>query len=108
MWAGSQALKRVSPDPENRAQRAERAGFGTLVVTVDAPRLGRREADIKNGCALRALLLGFNGIAALTRGLKAVVKPHFFVGPPIAETLVGRCPDPWPWSMPCGRCNADP
>ena len=32
-------------------QRAEKAGYGILVVTVDAPRLGRREADMKNGCA---------------------------------------------------------
>ena len=32
-------------------QRAEKAGYGALAVTVDAPRLGRREADIRNGCA---------------------------------------------------------
>ena len=31
-------------------QRAEKAGYGALAVTVDAPRLGRREADIRNGC----------------------------------------------------------
>lgn len=29
-------------------RRAERAGFQAFVITVDAPRLGRREADIKN------------------------------------------------------------
>lgn len=29
-------------------QRAERSGFKAIVVTVDNPRLGRREADIKN------------------------------------------------------------
>lgn len=30
------------------AQRAEKWGFKALIVTVDTPRLGRREADIKN------------------------------------------------------------
>ncbi|KAL2534196.1 Peroxisomal (S)-2-hydroxy-acid oxidase GLO4 [Abeliophyllum distichum] len=29
-------------------QRAERNGFKAIILTVDAPRLGRREADIKN------------------------------------------------------------
>ncbi|CAM8955889.1 unnamed protein product [Rhodiola kirilowii] len=29
-------------------RRAERAGFKVIVLTVDTPRLGRREADIKN------------------------------------------------------------
>ncbi|RWW00603.1 hypothetical protein GW17_00036428 [Ensete ventricosum] len=29
-------------------KRAERAGFKAIVLTVDTPRLGRREADIKN------------------------------------------------------------
>ncbi|KAM7509037.1 hypothetical protein LguiA_019490 [Lonicera macranthoides] len=29
-------------------RRAERAGFKAIVLTVDTPRLGRREADIKN------------------------------------------------------------
>lgn len=29
-------------------KRAERAGFKAIVVTADTPRLGRREADIKN------------------------------------------------------------
>ncbi|CAN0925903.1 Glycolate oxidase 3 [Linum grandiflorum] len=33
-------------------RRAERAGFKALVLTVDFPRLGRREADIKNRFAL--------------------------------------------------------
>ncbi len=33
-------------------QRAEAAGFRALVVTVDAPRLGRRERDLRNGFAL--------------------------------------------------------
>lgn len=29
-------------------QRAERNGFKAIILTVDTPRLGRREADIKN------------------------------------------------------------
>lgn len=29
-------------------QRAERNGFKAIVLTVDTPKLGRREADIKN------------------------------------------------------------
>lgn len=33
-------------------QRAERSGFKAIVVTVDNPRLGRREADIKNNLIL--------------------------------------------------------
>lgn len=33
---------------EQLIKRAERAGFRAIVVTADAPRLGRREADIKN------------------------------------------------------------
>ncbi|XVE88591.1 hypothetical protein DITRI_Ditri19aG0081600 [Diplodiscus trichospermus] len=32
----------------NLVQRAERCGYKAIVLTVDAPRLGRREADIKN------------------------------------------------------------
>lgn len=32
-------------------RRAEEAGFKAIVLTVDTPRLGRREADIKNGYA---------------------------------------------------------
>ncbi|KAF2316714.1 hypothetical protein GH714_042055 [Hevea brasiliensis] len=31
-------------------RRAERAGFKAIALTVDTPRLGRREADIKKGC----------------------------------------------------------
>ena len=29
-------------------KRAENSGYKAIVVTVDTPRLGRREADIKN------------------------------------------------------------
>ncbi|OMO70581.1 FMN-dependent dehydrogenase [Corchorus capsularis] len=32
----------------NLVQRAERCGYKAIVLTVDTPRLGRREADIKN------------------------------------------------------------
>lgn len=35
-------------------RRAEEAGFKAIVLTVDTPRLGRREADIKNGFKLPA------------------------------------------------------
>lgn len=37
-------------------RRAETAGYRGLVLTVDAPRLGRREADIRNGFGLPAHL----------------------------------------------------
>ena len=30
------------------AKRAEEAGFKAIALTVDTPRFGRREADIKN------------------------------------------------------------
>ena len=33
---------------EQLVRRAERAGFKAIALTVDTPRLGRREADIKN------------------------------------------------------------
>jgi (S)-2-hydroxy-acid oxidase len=34
-------------------RRAERAGFKAIALTVDTPRLGRREADIKNRFVIR-------------------------------------------------------
>ncbi|HEV8192593.1 MAG TPA: alpha-hydroxy acid oxidase, partial [Ktedonobacterales bacterium] len=37
---------------ESLARRAEAAGCRALVLTVDAPRLGRRERDIRNGFGL--------------------------------------------------------
>jgi isopentenyl diphosphate isomerase/L-lactate dehydrogenase-like FMN-dependent dehydrogenase len=37
---------------ESMVRRAERSGYDALVVTVDAPRLGRREGDEKNRFAL--------------------------------------------------------
>ena len=33
-------------------KRAEKAGFKAIVLTVDVPKLGRREADIKNKLTL--------------------------------------------------------
>lgn len=45
----------VMRDPETNAdlvRRAEGAGCRALVVTVDAPRLGRRERDLRNGFVL--------------------------------------------------------
>ncbi|KAL3522621.1 hypothetical protein ACH5RR_015455 [Cinchona calisaya] len=45
-------------------KRAERAGFKAIVLTVDTPRLGRREADIKNRFALppHLTLKNFEGL----------------------------------------------
>jgi isopentenyl diphosphate isomerase/L-lactate dehydrogenase-like FMN-dependent dehydrogenase len=37
---------------ENLIDRAEAAGYGALVLTVDTPRLGRRERDLKSGFRL--------------------------------------------------------
>lgn len=44
-------------------KRAERAGFKAIVLTVDTPILGRREADIKNRYASHLMVdEGLNGI----------------------------------------------
>jgi (S)-2-hydroxy-acid oxidase len=37
---------------QHLVRRAEEAGFSALVLTVDTPRLGRREADLKNNFTL--------------------------------------------------------
>ncbi|KAJ8426910.1 hypothetical protein Cgig2_027259 [Carnegiea gigantea] len=49
---------------EQLVKRAERAGFKAIVVTVDTPRLGRREADIKNRFVLppHLTLKNFEGL----------------------------------------------
>uniref|UniRef100_A0A7C9DQ03 (S)-2-hydroxy-acid oxidase n=1 Tax=Opuntia streptacantha TaxID=393608 RepID=A0A7C9DQ03_OPUST len=49
---------------EQLVKRAERAGFKAIVITVDTPRLGRREADIKNRFALppHLTLKNFEGL----------------------------------------------
>ncbi|MGE5333449.1 MAG: alpha-hydroxy acid oxidase [Nitrososphaerota archaeon] len=50
---------------EQLVRRAEAAGYHALVLTVDAPRLGRRERDIRNGFGLPPHLhMGnFEGVA---------------------------------------------
>ena len=40
-------------------RRAERAGYKAIVLTVDVPKLGRREADIKNKLTLSHELAAF-------------------------------------------------
>jgi len=39
-------------------RRAEHAGFKAIVLTVDTPRLGRREADIRNKYLLHLKFIG--------------------------------------------------
>ncbi|HEU4329125.1 MAG TPA: alpha-hydroxy acid oxidase [Roseiflexaceae bacterium] len=48
-------------------QRAEAAGYQALVLTVDLPRMGRRERDIRNGFGLPPHL-GFANFAPDSRG----------------------------------------
>ncbi|KAF2558924.1 hypothetical protein F2Q68_00017754 [Brassica cretica] len=49
---------------EQLVRRAERAGFKAIVLTADAPRLGRRESDIKNWFTLppNLALKNFEGL----------------------------------------------
>ncbi|TVU44725.1 hypothetical protein EJB05_04177 [Eragrostis curvula] len=49
---------------EQLVRRAERAGFKAIALTVDTPRLGRREADIKNRFVLppHLTLKNFEGL----------------------------------------------
>ncbi|KAL0900116.1 hypothetical protein Bca101_084077 [Brassica carinata] len=49
---------------EQLVRRAERVGFKAIVLTVDAPRLGRRESDIKNRFTLppHLTLKNFEGL----------------------------------------------
>ncbi|KAK1324471.1 Peroxisomal (S)-2-hydroxy-acid oxidase GLO1 [Acorus calamus] len=49
---------------EQLVRRAERAGFKAIALTVDTPRLGRREADIKNRFTLppHLTLKNFDGL----------------------------------------------
>ncbi|MEZ4503329.1 MAG: alpha-hydroxy acid oxidase [Dehalococcoidia bacterium] len=51
-------------------ERAERAGYEALVVTVDAPLLGRREADERNAFQLPPGLEAANLVDASTRRLE--------------------------------------
>jgi 4-hydroxymandelate oxidase len=50
---------------ESLVRRAERAGYHALVVTVDMPAVGRREADVRNGFGLPAHLSLANFAGAL-------------------------------------------
>ena len=54
-------------------QRAEAAGCKALVVTVDAPLLGRRERDVRNQFALPADLPIENLVADGSRGVRKVI-----------------------------------
>ncbi|HZC04268.1 MAG TPA: alpha-hydroxy acid oxidase [Ktedonobacterales bacterium] len=49
---------------ESLVRRAERAGYRALVVTVDMPAVGRREADVRNGFGLppHLSLANFTGL----------------------------------------------
>jgi 4-hydroxymandelate oxidase len=52
---------------ETLVRRAERAGYQALVLTVDTPRLGRRERDVRNGFGLppELALANFEGELAV-------------------------------------------
>ncbi|KAI8544733.1 hypothetical protein RHMOL_Rhmol08G0318100 [Rhododendron molle] len=61
-------------------QRAERNGFKAMILTVDSPRLGRREADIKNRM-ISPQLKNFEGllsteVASMSRGF---LLPHICI-----------------------------
>ena len=43
---------------EQLVRRAEKAGFKAIALTVDTPRLGRREADIRNRWGRQRLVSG--------------------------------------------------
>ncbi|CAI0548487.1 unnamed protein product [Linum tenue] len=60
-------------------RRAERAGFKAIALTVDTPRLGRREADIKNRFA-NLTLKNFEGLdlGKMTVDKVTPTKPHSF------------------------------
>jgi 4-hydroxymandelate oxidase len=51
--------------------RAEAAGYGAVVLTVDTPRLGRRERDLRNGFGLPPHLVNANFEGAIARGSAA-------------------------------------
>lgn len=46
-------------------KRAERAGFKAIALTVDTPRLGRREADIKNRYSAKVFILAVHDLKVL-------------------------------------------
>lgn len=61
------------PIAENLVQRATRAGYRALVITVDAPRWGRKERAIKSGYELPAHMPRANyDVNALTKDVASV------------------------------------
>jgi len=57
-------------------RRAERAGFKAIALTVDTPRLGRREADIKNRCYFTTLRV----CSSLLPNAHVILDTHIFRG----------------------------
>ncbi|CAL8137819.1 unnamed protein product [Prunus armeniaca] len=60
------------------AQRAEKSGYKAIILTVDAPRLGRREADIKNRM-VAPQLKNFEGILSTDVNSDEGLKVEAFV-----------------------------
>ncbi|KAF3973709.1 hypothetical protein CMV_002886 [Castanea mollissima] len=54
-------------------QRAERNGYKAIVLTVDVPRLGRREADIKSKYPKHLIILLLAAIKAVEVGVAGIV-----------------------------------
>ncbi|KAH0934218.1 hypothetical protein HID58_011335 [Brassica napus] len=63
-WATSSVEEVASTVVEQLVRRAEKAGFKAIALTVDTPRLGRRESDIKNRFTLppNLTLKNFEGL----------------------------------------------
>lgn len=78
---------------EELVRRAEAAGYEAICLTVDVPRLGRREQDLRNGFALHEGILpkNFEGIADLA-GVSAA--EH---GSIVAAYVVGLLDDGLTW-----------
>ncbi|PPE02812.1 hypothetical protein GOBAR_DD00181 [Gossypium barbadense] len=60
----------------NLVQRAERCGYKAIVLTVDSPRLGRREKDIKNKM-VNPQLKNFEGLVSTQVSTGSVVSPSW-------------------------------
>lgn len=60
---------------EALVRRAEEAGYEAIVLTVDAPVMGRREADVRNGFALPAGMFPENLMDAEARRAAAAGEP---------------------------------
>lgn len=64
-------------------RRAEKAGFKAIALTVDTPRLGRREADIKNRSEIRNHIFSSKALLSLRVFCDVIVLCSFrFVLPP--------------------------